>query len=171
VSRVPPEGTLGAPVANLLVRACRSDRVEVLRTIKGLTHRLLRNPCGPADIWLAWRGQQVIGLLAARSTAIEEGRHALQLMDVVLAPGVEQLALRALTARVTAHGFLYGAGYLTATLYDPMIEAALGRMFFRPQANAHETLAWHCADADFKQAVASSSAWSLCDIHTDRDQS
>lgn len=171
VSRIQHGAALGPQVAALLQRSRRNDRVEVLRTVEKLTHRLLRNPRAPADIWLAWRGDQVIGLLAVRPTAIEAGRHALQLMDVVLAPGFEQRALRALMARVTAHGFLQGADYLTATLYDAPLEAALKRMFFRQQANAYETLAWHCPDATFKQAVVSALAWSLCDIHTDRDQS
>lgn len=171
VSRIRHGEALGPKVEAFLQRSRRSDRVEVMRTVEGLTHRLLRNPRAPADIWLAWRGDDVIGMIAVRSTAIEAGRHALQVMDVVLAPGFEQRALRALMARITAYGFLHGADYLTATLYDAPLEAALKKMFFRQQANAYETLAWQCPDETFKQAVVSSVAWSLCDIHTDRDQS
>jgi hypothetical protein len=170
VTRVTGEDDLGAHVASLLQRALRDDRVEILRSVERLRHRLMRNPRSRVDIWLAWRGERVTGLLATRRTAIEEGRLALQLMDLVLAPGDERAALRALLARATAHGYRLGADYLTATLYDPPLEGQLQSLFFRRQANEYETLAWHCTDPAFREAVLARKGWSLCDLHTDRDQ-
>jgi hypothetical protein len=56
------------------------------------------------------------------------------------------------------------------TLYDPELEARFSRLFFRHQPHPYETMAWSCPEGAFKDAVKSRTAWSLMDIHTDRDQ-
>lgn len=161
---------LGDEVFDLLQRARRPERVEVWRTPERLTRRLLDNPRSPADVWLARRGGRVVGLMAVRRTRLEGGRHALQVMDIVLDPDREEVTLRALLARVAARGFRDGAEYLSVTLYDPDLEARLARLFFRHQPHPFETMAWSCPEGAFREAVMSRSAWSLMDIHTDRDQ-
>lgn len=161
---------LGQEVESLLERAKRSRRVEVIRSLKGLNHRLLRNPRSPAQVWLARRGGEVVGLMAVRRTQVGERRHALQIMDVVLDRHHEGVALRALLARVAARGFREGAEYLSVTLYDPELEARFSRLFFRHQPHPYETMAWSCPEGAFKDAVLARNAWSLTDIHTDRDQ-
>lgn len=161
---------LGEEVEGLLVRARRARRVEVVREAHRLSERLLRNPRSPADVWLARRGGEVVGLMAVRRTQLEAGRHALQIMDVVLEPDHEDATLRALLARVAARGFREGADYLCVTLYDPELEARFSRLFFRHQPHPYETMAWSCPEGEFKDAVRARTAWSLMDIHTDRDQ-
>lgn len=161
---------LGPEVQCLLARALRSQRVEAMRTTDRLGQRLLHNPRSPAEVWLAQRGREVVGLMAVRRMQIDADRHALQIMDVVLAPGREDAALRALLARVAAHGFKQGAEYLNVTLYDPELEARFSRLFFRHQPHPYETMAWVCPEGAFKDAVRARKAWSLMDIHTDRDQ-
>jgi len=161
---------LGPEVESLLERAKRSRRVEVFRSLKGLSHRLLRNPRSPAQVWLARRGGEVVGLMAVRRTQVGEQRHALQIMDVVLDRHHEDVALRALLARVAARGFRDGAEYLSVTLCDPELEARFSRLFFRHQPHPYETMAWSCPEGPFKDAVLARNAWSLTDIHTDRDQ-
>ena len=76
----------------------------------------------------------------------------------------------ALLARVAARGFREGAEYLSVTLYDPELEARFSRLFFRHQPHPYETMAWSCPEGEFKEAVKARTAWSLMDIHTDRDQ-
>ncbi|WP_152987534.1 hypothetical protein [Aquabacterium parvum] len=161
---------LGPEVESLLERAKRSRRVEVFRSLKGLSHRLLRNPRSPAQVWLARRGGEVVGLMAVRRTQVGEQRHALQIMDVVLDRHHEDVALRALLAHVAARGFREGAEYLSVTLYAPELEARFSRLFFRHQPHPYETMAWSCPEGPFKDAVLARNAWSLMDIHTDRDQ-
>lgn len=167
VSHVPE---LGPEVASLLVRSQRGRRVEVARSVKGLSKRLLPNPRSPAEVWLARQGGEVVGLMAVRRTQVDGQRHALQIMDVVLDRHHEDVALRALLARVAARGFRDGAEYLNVTLYDPELEARFSRLFFRHQPHPYETMAWSCPEGEFKEAVKSRTAWSLMDIHTDRDQ-
>lgn len=167
---VAPAHELGAEVALLLARSQRTRRVEVARSAKGLGQRLLRNPRSPAEVWLARRGGEVVGLMAVRRTQLDEQRHALQIMDVVLDRHHEDVALRALLARVAARGFREGAEYLNVTLYDPELEARFSRLFFRHQPHPYETMAWSCPEGEFKEAVKARVAWSLMDIHTDRDQ-
>jgi len=161
---------LGPEVERLLARAQRGRRVEALRSVQGLNQRLLRNPRSPAEVWLALRGGRVVGLMAVRSTRLAPQRHALQIMDVVLDPDREDATLRALLAHIAARGFRQGAEYLSVTLYDPELEARFGRLFFRHQPHPYETMAWSCPEGAFKEAVLARSAWSLMDIHTDRDQ-
>lgn len=161
---------LGPEVASLLARSQRGRRVEVARSVRGLSQRLLHNPRSPAEVWLARQGGEVLGLMAVRRTQVDDGRHALQIMDVVLDRHHEDLALRALLARVAAQGFRDGAEYLNVTLYDPELEARFSRLFFRHQPHPYETMAWSCPEGEFKEAVKSRAAWSLMDIHTDRDQ-
>ena len=161
---------IGSEVDSLLTRSQRSDRVEVVRSVDRLNHRLLNNPRSPAKVWLARRGGEVVGMMAVRRTQIEGHRHALQIMDLVLDRRCEDAVLRALLARVAAMGFRGGAEYLTVTLYDPELEARFSRLFFRHQPHPYETMAWSCPEGEFKEAVKSRSAWSLMDIHTDRDQ-
>jgi hypothetical protein len=161
---------LGAEVDALLARSQHDCRVEVARTSASLTRRLLRNPRCPAQVWLARRGGDVVGLMAVRRMELEPGRHALQIMDVVLDRWHEEAALRALLARVAARGFRDGAEYLSVTLYDPALEARFARLFFRCQPHPFETMAWVCPEGPFKEAVKARTAWSLMDIHTDRDQ-
>lgn len=161
---------LGAEVDSLLTRARRTRRVEVARSVKGLTQRLLHNPRSPAEVWLARRGGEVVGLMAVRRTQVDAQRHALQIMDVVLDRHQEDVVLRALLARVAARGFREGAEYLNVTLYDPELEARFSRLFFRHQPHPYETMAWSCPEGEFKEAVKARTAWSLMDIHTDRDQ-
>ena len=161
---------LGQEVESLLARARRERRVEVARSVKRLRHRLLCNPRSPAQVWLARQGSEVVGLLAVRRTQLDAHRHALQIMDVVLDRHHEDVVLRALLARVAARGFREGAEYLTVTLYDPELESRFARLFFRHQPHPYETMAWSCPDGPFKGAVRARSAWSLMDIHTDRDQ-
>ena len=161
---------LGPEVDALLARSQHVERVEVMRSAEGLARRLLRNPRSPAQVWLARRGGDVVGLMAVRRTEPEPGRHALQIMDVVLDRWHEEAALRALLARVAASGFREGAEYLSVTLYDPALEARFSRLLFRHQPHPFETMAWVCPDGPFKDAVLARQAWSLMDIHTDRDQ-
>lgn len=161
---------LGPEVASLLERAQRTRRVEVARSVKGLSQRLLHNPRSPAQVWLARRAGEVVGLMAVRRTQVDAGRHALQIMDVVLDRHHEDVVLRALLARVAARGFREGAEYLSVTLYDPELEARFSRLFFRHQPHPYETMAWSCPEGEFKEAVKARAAWSLMDIHTDRDQ-
>ena len=161
---------LDADVAQLLSRARRGRRVEVARSVKGLGQRLLHNPRSPAHVWLARRGGEVVGLMAVRRTQLDGHRHALQIMDVVLDRHHEDIVLRALLARVAARGFREGAEYLTVTLYDPELESRFARLFFRHQPHPYETMAWSCPEGPFKEAARARTAWSLMDIHTDRDQ-
>ena len=161
---------LGPDVADLLARAQRGGRVEVTRTVSRLNHRLVNNPRSPARVWLARKGGEVVGMMAVRRTQIEGHRHALQIMDVVLDRRFEDAVLRALVARVAAWGFRGGAEYLSVTLYDLELEARFSHLFFRHQPHPYETMAWSCPEGAFKEAVKSRSAWSLMDIHTDRDQ-
>ena len=161
---------LGPEVEALLTRARRARRVEVVRSLTGLSRRLLLNPRSPAQIWLARLGGEVVGLMAVRRTQVDDQRHALQIMDVVLDRHHEDVALRALLARVAARGFREGAEYLSVTLYDPELEARFARLFFRHQPHPYETMAWSCPEGAFKDAVMARTAWSLMDIHTDRDQ-
>jgi len=168
--KVEPVVALGPEVDALLTRALRSHRVEVRRSSAGLARRLLRNPRSPAQVWLARWGGEVVGMMAVRRTELEPGRHALQIMDVILDRHHESVALKALLARVAARGFRDGAEYLSVTLYDPGLEARFSRLFFRHQPHPFETMAWTCPEGAFKEAVKARSAWSLMDIHTDRDQ-
>jgi len=161
---------LGPELAALLARARRTRRVEVARSVQRLHQRLLSNPRSPAQVWLARKGGEVVGLMAVRRTQVDGQRHALQIMDVVLDRHHEEVALRALLARVAARGFREGAEYLCVTLYDPELEARFSRLFFRHQPHPYETMAWSCPEGAFKDAVKSRTAWSLMDIHTDRDQ-
>lgn len=161
---------LGPDVASLLVRSQRARRVEVARSVKRLGQRLLHNPRSPAEVWLARQGGELVGLMAVRRTQVDGQRHALQIMDVVLDRHHEDVVLRALLARVAARGFREGAEYLTVTLYDPELEARFSRLFFRHQPHPYETMAWSCPEGEFKEAVKARTAWSLMDIHTDRDQ-
>lgn len=161
---------LGPEVELLLERAQRSHRVEVQRSVAGLSQRLLRNPRSHCEVWLAREDGQLTGLMAARRVPMDDGRRGWQIMDVVLAPGNEGVTLRALLARVTAHGFREGADYLSITAYDPELERHLRRLLFRQQAHEFETMAWHCPDDVFRQAVRARAGWTLLDIHTDRDQ-
>ncbi len=161
---------LGAEVVDLLAKAQRSRRVELERSVERLSQRLLHNPRSPAQLWLARHGGELVGLMAVRRTRVDADRHALQIMDVVLDRHHEELALRALLARVAARGFRDGAEYLSVTLYDAELEARFSRLFFRHQPHPYETMAWSCPEGEFKDAVRARSAWSLMDIHTDRDQ-
>lgn len=161
---------LGPDVASLLVRSQRARRIEVARSVKRLGQRLLHNPRSPAEVWLARQGGEVVGLMAVRRTQVDGQRHALQIMDVVLDRHHEDVVLRALLARVAARGFREGAEYLTVTLYDPELEARFSRLFFRYLPHPYETMAWSCPEGAFKDAVKARTAWSLMDIHTDRDQ-
>lgn len=168
--QVSHEEELGSDVASLLARAQRTRRVEVLRSVKKLSQRLLLNPRSPAQVWLARKGGEVVGLMAVRRTQVDGQRHALQIMDVVLDRRHEEVALRALLARVAASGLRDGAEYLNVTLYDPELEARFSRLFFKYQPHPYETMAWSCPKGGFKDAVLARTAWSLMDIHTDRDQ-
>lgn len=161
---------LGPEAAKLLPRARRTRRVEVVRTVERLSRRLLCNPRSPAEVWLARRGGEVVGLMAVRRTQLDAGRHALQIMDLVLDADREDATLRALLARVAARGFRDGAEYLSVTLYDPELEARFARLFFRHQPHPYETMAWSCPEGAFRDAVKARTSWSLMDIHTDRDQ-
>jgi len=160
---------LGGEVTDLLSRAQRVGRVEVLRTKEGLARRLLHNPRSTSEVWLAHRAGRTVGLMAVRRTRLDAQRHALQIMDVVLDPAQEETALRALLARVTARGFRNGAEYVSVTLYDPDLEARFARLLFRQQHHPFETMAWSCPDGAFKDAIMARTSWSLMDIHTDRD--
>lgn len=161
---------LGPEVDRLLSRSLRPDRIEVLRSAAGLTHRLLHNPRSASQVWLARQGDEAVGLLATRFTRIEGGRLALQVMDIVLAPEAQSATLSALLASVTADGFRRGAEYLSVTLYDPQLERFFTAPLFKRQAHEYETMAWVCPDGALRRAVESGAGWSLFDIHTDRDQ-
>lgn len=168
--QVTQAAALGPDVASLLTRAQRGRRVEVARSVKRLQQRLLNNPRSPAEVWLARKDGEVVGMMAVRRTQVDGQRHALQIMDVVLDRHHEDVVLRALLARVAARGFRDGAEYLNVTLYDPELEARFSRLFFRHQPHPYETMAWSCPEGEFKEAVKARTAWSLMDIHTDRDQ-
>ena len=168
--RVEQVSELGPEVERLLARSRRPDRIEVMRTTAGLTHRLLNNPRSVSQVWLARKGGEVVGMVAARFMRIEGGRLALQLMDVVLDPASERAALSALLARVTADGFRKGAEYLSVTSYDPHLERFFVAPLFKRQAHEYETMAWVCPQDDLRLAVEAGAGWSLFDIHTDRDQ-
>jgi len=153
----------------LLQSARRPERVEVDRDAASLAHRLFANPRTRCEVWLARDGTRAVGMLATRSVPIEDGRHAVQVLDAVFDPSCQRLVLRALLARVTARAFRSGADYLTWTLYDPTVEAELKPLMFRTAPHPYETMSWVCADAAFREAVLARSGWSLSDIHTDRD--
>lgn len=161
---------LGPEVARLLVRAQRAGRVEVARSLDKLEQRLLHNPRSPAVVWLAHHRDVVVGLMAVRRTRLDDDRHALQIMDLLLDPDHADTALKALLARVTAHGFMDGAQYLNVTLYDPPLETRFSRLFFWHKSHPYETMAWSFPEGALKDAIRARTAWSLMDIHTDRDQ-
>jgi len=168
--RVEQVTQLGPEVERLLARSRRPDRIEVMRTTAGLTHRLLHNPRSVSQVWLARKSGEVVGMVAARFMRIEGGRLALQIMDIVLDPQSERAALSALLARVTADGFRKGAEYLSVTTYDPQLERFFVAPLFKRQAHEYETMAWVCPQDALRQAVEAGAGWSLFDIHTDRDQ-
>lgn len=156
-------------LALLLSQSVRADRVEVLRDTATLAHRLLANPRTRCEVWMAREGDRPVGFMATRWVPIEAGRHAVQVLDAVVAPDRRRLAVRALLAQVTREGFRAGADYLSWTLYDPGLEAELGPLMFRMQPHPYETLSWVCPDEAFRAEVLARSGWSLSDIHTDRD--
>ena len=153
----------------LLHAAQRHDRVEVIRDASTLAHRLLANPRTRCEVWLARDGDRAVGMVATRAVPIDDGRHAVQVLDAVFDPTCQRTALRALLARVAARAFRSGADYLTWTMYDPALESELKPLMFRTAPHPFETMSWVCPDAAFREAVLARAGWSLSDIHTDRD--
>lgn len=172
VARVPqltPGTSEHADLELLLRQSIRPERVEVMRDATTLAHRLLANPRTHCELWMAREGGRPVGLMATRRVPIDGGRHAVQVLDAVLDPGRQRPALRALLARVTHRGFRAGADYVSWTLYDPTLEAELRPLMFRMQPHPYETMSWVCPDEAFRAEVLARPAWSLSDIHTDRD--
>ncbi len=169
VSELVVGSALERDVSALLLSARQLGRVEVERDTATLVHRLLANPRTRCEVWLAREGARAVGLIATRVMPIEDGRHALQVLDAVLTPDSQRPALRALLAHVMARGYRSGAEYISWTLYDPSLEAELKPLMFRHQPHPFETLFWVCSDDAFRQAVKARAGWSLSDIHKDRD--
>lgn len=171
------DGAVSAELEALLRSARRPERVEVARDVATLAHRLLANPRTRCEVWLVRQAGRPVGMVATRRVPIEAGRHAVQVLDVVIdamldAPqgaSAQRAVLRTLLARVCARAYRGGADYLSWTLYDPALEAELQPLMFRLQPHPFETLSWVCPDAEFRAAVLSRSGWSLSEIHTDRD--
>lgn len=167
------DDAVAADIEALLRSAQRPDRVEVARDVATLAHRLLANPRTRCEVWLVRHGARPVGMVATRRVPIEEGRHAVQVLDAVLdatrGPAAQRAVLRTLLAGVCARAYRGGADYLSWTLYDPALEAELQPLMFRLQPHPFETLSWVCPDADFRAAVLSRPGWSLSEIHTDRD--
>jgi hypothetical protein len=166
---VAPVRSIGPEVEALFQRAQQAGRVEVMRDGRQWTRRVFDNPRSQCWVMEARRAGQVVGLVAARQAPGEEGRTTLQLLDLVLDPAHFRAASRALLAAVAAAGYAAGADYLTFTSYDAVLETLLASMPFKFQPHEFETMAWHCADAGFREAVGHSTGWTLTDLHTDRD--
>jgi hypothetical protein len=156
-------------IACLLQSARQAHRVEVLRDTATLSHRLLENPRTCCELWLARRSGRPVGLIATRIVPLDDSRYAVQVLDAVINGVHLRIALRALLAQIAGRAYRRGAEYVSWTLYDPSLEAEIKRLMFRMQPHPYETLSWVCPDAVFREAVLARAAWTLSDIHTDRD--
>jgi len=150
----------------LLAAAVRPDRVEVQRSRAHLDWRL-STPRARFDIWGAWKHGELVGLMITRPDAINEGRQAWMVMDVVVNERMKEPVLKALLWRVLSQAYRQGADYITVVSYRQDIERHLLRAGFVEQYNEYRIMAWACTNDGLRAAVEAGADWSFNEIHGD----
>lgn len=150
----------------LLAGSVHPDRIEVQRSRARLAWRMA-TPRARFQIWSAWHGEQLVGLMLTRQDAIEDGRQAWMVMDVVLHQARALPVLKALLWTVLDEARSQQVDYLAILSCRRDVEPLLLKAGFVAQGNAFRVMAWTCQNEALRACGAAGADWSFNEIHSD----
>ena len=168
--RIEPLLRFDAGIAALVAQSRAGPGISIDRDERFLNWRLFDNPRSAYTVWAAHRGAELVGCIAVRPKASEDGKQLLVIEDMLVGAGGRGVAaLKALMWRCFEHAAVLGCERITVIACHPENERVLRRLgFFVRRADA-ETLSVRCRDATLNEAIAAGVPWHLTGANTDRD--
>ncbi|KNZ34180.1 MAG: hypothetical protein AD742_01925 [Methylibium sp. NZG] len=168
--RIEPLARFDAGI-DALVSASRSGaEIAVDRDAHFQNWRLMENPRSAYTVWAAREGAELVGWIAVRAKASEDGKQVMVIEDMLARADDRGAAvLTALLCRCFKQARALGCERITVIACHPQNERVLRRLgFFAHRADA-ETLSVRCRDDVLNAAIAAGVPWHLTGANTDRD--